>query len=285
MASGSAATMLTVLAVPPTADFSGRPNVSGRAPLTVSFTDGSTEAPTAWSWDFGDGSTSTVQSPSHTFAGGSYTVSLTASNEGGTNTARKADYILANTFSDVDTTNWAWRSIEACVAAGIVQGNTDGTYGPTAEVTRAQMAVFISRAMVGGDSHLPTAPAVAHFSDVPTSHWAFKYVECAYANNVVEGNTDGSYGPDTNVDRGQMAVFVARTLVTPHGEAGLASYTPPTTPSFPDVPTDFWAYKYVEYIKAQNVTQGGTDGKYSPDALCTRDQMAVYIERAFKLPN
>lgn len=67
---------------------------SGTAPLTVTFTDASTNAPTAWSWNFGDGGTSTTQSPAHTYTtAGTYTVSLIASNAYGSDTETKTGYI------------------------------------------------------------------------------------------------------------------------------------------------------------------------------------------------
>lgn len=63
---------------------------SGVAPLTVVFTDTTTGNPTSWSWDFGDGSTSTEQNPSHEFAtGGVYTVTLTATGPGGTDSQQE----------------------------------------------------------------------------------------------------------------------------------------------------------------------------------------------------
>ena len=78
---------------PPTANFTGSP-LSGNAPLTVAFTDTSTGSPTAWSWTFGDSGTSTAQNPSHQYtAAGTYTVALTASNAGGSNTNTKTNYI------------------------------------------------------------------------------------------------------------------------------------------------------------------------------------------------
>ena len=83
----------------PNADFVGDPT-SGTAPLTVSFTDQSTGNPTSWSWDFGDGSTSTEQNPTHTYnAAGTYTVKLTASNSCGSDTETKVDYITVNESS------------------------------------------------------------------------------------------------------------------------------------------------------------------------------------------
>jgi len=77
----------------PAADFSAVP-VSGGAPLVVKFTDGSSNSPTAWFWDFGDGATSDEQNPFHTYAeAGTYTVSLTADNAAGSANVTKHDYI------------------------------------------------------------------------------------------------------------------------------------------------------------------------------------------------
>jgi trimeric autotransporter adhesin len=77
------------------AAFSGTP-VTGTAPLAVQFTDTSTGGPTSWSWTFGDGGTSTLQSPSHTYAApGTYTVALTVSNGTTSNTTTKVGYVTA----------------------------------------------------------------------------------------------------------------------------------------------------------------------------------------------
>ncbi|MCK9331128.1 MAG: DUF3344 domain-containing protein, partial [Candidatus Cloacimonetes bacterium] len=89
------------LVLAPVAAFSAN-TTSGDAPLTVRFTDESTNAPTAWVWDFGDGKTSTEQNPSHTYeARGTYTVTLTAANYGGSDTVTKTDYITATTDKPV----------------------------------------------------------------------------------------------------------------------------------------------------------------------------------------
>jgi len=79
------------------ADFSGTPT-SGTVPLTVQFTDLSTGGPTMWAWDFGDGGTSTVASPSYTYqTPGTYTVKLTASSQtGGTSTKVREGYITVS---------------------------------------------------------------------------------------------------------------------------------------------------------------------------------------------
>ena len=79
-------------ATAPTAAFAGSPTF-GAAPLAVAFTDQSTNSPTTWSWNFGDGTGSTIQHPSHTFSAGTYKVTLTVSNAGGSDIETKTDYI------------------------------------------------------------------------------------------------------------------------------------------------------------------------------------------------
>jgi serine protease len=82
--------------VPPVAAFSADPTV-GYAPLSVTFTDASTNNPTSWSWSFGDGGTSTAQNPTHVYNSvGSYTVTLTATNAFGSDGETKTDYITVN---------------------------------------------------------------------------------------------------------------------------------------------------------------------------------------------
>ncbi len=82
---------------PPVAAFSGTPT-SGDYPLSVQFTDQSTNTPTSWSWTFGDGGTSTAQNPSHVYAtAGDFTVLMTATNSYGNDTVTKVDYITATT--------------------------------------------------------------------------------------------------------------------------------------------------------------------------------------------
>ena len=82
-------------AAAPSANFTSN-TTNGFAPLSVQFKDTSTGNPTSWSWDFGDGTTSTQQNPKHTYSTvGAYTVKLTASNSDGSNDLTKKNYITA----------------------------------------------------------------------------------------------------------------------------------------------------------------------------------------------
>jgi PKD repeat protein len=80
---------------PPVADFNGNPT-TGIVPLSVTFTDLTTNKPTAWSWVFGDGGLSQEQNPVHVYTtAGTYTVNLTASNKAGSSSKEKPQYITA----------------------------------------------------------------------------------------------------------------------------------------------------------------------------------------------
>jgi PKD repeat protein len=105
------------IVVPPVANFTGSPT-SGRAPLTVSFTDTSTGSPTGWNWTFGDigaGNTSMLQNPSHTYTtAGTYSVNLSAINLGGSSSLVRTDYIyvpvcFSDNFNDNSiSSNWTF---------------------------------------------------------------------------------------------------------------------------------------------------------------------------------
>ena len=103
---------ITVSAVsqePPVADFSGNP-VSGNTPLTVTFTDLSTNTPTSWNWSFGDDSleNATEQNPIHTYIqSGNYTISLNATNSAGSNITIRTNYINVNTAPEGAVANFS----------------------------------------------------------------------------------------------------------------------------------------------------------------------------------
>ncbi|MBP6876235.1 MAG: S8 family serine peptidase [Candidatus Eisenbacteria bacterium] len=116
----------------PVAAFSGTP-LSGNTPLTVVFTDQSSGSPTSWSWNFGDGGTSTAQNPSHVYTSeGSFTVTLTATNACGSDGETKTNYITTTTpaqqcddFADGNITNWTNRTGTWAATGGYMKGNSN----------------------------------------------------------------------------------------------------------------------------------------------------------------
>jgi PKD repeat protein len=112
--SASAQIIVSARPVLPVAAFTAS-STTGNVPLRVTFTDKSRGSPTSWSWDFGDGGTSTQKNPVHVFTTtGTYTVSLTASNLNGTDSASAQIVVSAKplvlpvaSFSASPTTGYA----------------------------------------------------------------------------------------------------------------------------------------------------------------------------------
>jgi len=178
-------------------------------------------------------------------------------------------------FPDVPQNHWAYKWIGAAKNGKIVGGYPDGTFRPEDKLDRGQMAIFLSRALAkaNGLSDVPQGPPDPHFPDIPLHHVAYKYIEYLYSQGVVSGYPDGLYHPENIVDRGQMAIFISKAL-----KLDLYDKYEPT---FPDVPKDHWAYKYVETVNLAGIAMGYPDGTYGPSNPMDRAQMTVFITRAF----
>lgn len=113
---------------PPVANFTATPT-SGVAPLSVAFTDTSTNSPDAWNWTFGDGGTSTLQNPTHIYASaGTYDVSLQAFNNGGSDIETKTGYVTvtgAVPRMTISGTTIYDRSGNVFIPKGTVVGHTE----------------------------------------------------------------------------------------------------------------------------------------------------------------
>jgi len=190
-------------ALPPNAIFSGTPT-AGHAPLTVTFTDASTpgSAPiTSWAWTFGDGGTSTLQNPSHTYtSNGSYTVSLAVTTSVGTDTETKPGYIdvtsvavpptaqfsgtpregvmpLTVQFTDTSApgsapiTSWAWTFGDGGTSTATNPSHIyllAGTYNVTLTVTTTAGSNSATQTGYITVHPTPVAPT-ANFSGTPTA--------------------------------------------------------------------------------------------------------------------
>jgi hypothetical protein len=182
-------------------------------------------------------------------------------------------------FPDVPYYYWAKDAVRAAVAAGVVTGHGNGDYAPTQAVHRDEMAVFVARALAGGEANIPPGPAEETFLDVPPDYWAYDHIEYCADSGVVAGIAEGQYGPAQIVDRAQTAVYIARAK----GWVALSDDMSTAPELFPDVPAGYWAGTAIQACVQNNVVQGYGDGNYGPEVTVSRDQMAVFVTRAFRL--
>ena len=184
--------------------------------------------------------------------------------------------IIQTVFSDLPIGHWADDSIMAIYDAGITSGCSQNPlrYCPGDNVTREQMAAFITRALnqVPADGYCGTTNP---FSDVGFDRWSCKYVKKLAELGISSGYGDGRFGPGDFVTREQMAVFLTRALeMTP--EDGYCRLTNP----FADVAYDRWSCKNIKRLSELGITTGYGDGRFGPEAYVTREQMAVFLTRA-----
>lgn len=190
-------------------------------------------------------------------------------------------HVPMTTFSDVPFTHWAWSYIETLYKAGITGGCSASplNFCPDTVVTRAQMAVFIERA-VHGSGYIPPEPNGNLFGDVSSGYWAAAWIESLANEGITGGCGQGNYCPESSITRAQMAVFLLR------GKYG-RDYTPPELTGwtgFYDVSSDYWAAAWIKQLAAEGITGGCGNGNFCPDASVTRAQMAVFLTKTFSLP-
>jgi PKD repeat protein len=199
----------------PVSDFSANVT-SGTAPLTVQFTDLSTNSPNAWAWDFGDNGTSSVKNPSHQYtSAGTYTVKLTASNANGTGTtATKTGYITVSSagptpvsdfsanvtsgvapltvqFTDLSTNSpnaWAW---------DFGDNGTSGVQNPSHQYTSAgTYTVKLTASNTNGTGTTATKTGYITVTSLNPTTLTFNPIADAHVNT---SNVNGNYGTLTTL--------------------------------------------------------------------------------------
>lgn len=171
-------------------------------------------------------------------------------------------------FPDVPGTHPFAEEIFWLSSRGVTGGYDDGTFRPSATVSRQAMAAFLYR--FSGESF--TAPAAPSFSDVPTSHPFFLEIEWLASTGVTEGYDDGTFRPGAGISRQAMAAFLYRFADEP-------GFTSPVTATFPDVPTSHRFYHEIEWLAATTVTGGYDDGTFRPTTSISRQAMAAFLYR------
>ena len=120
---------------------------------------------------------------------------------------------IPTSFADT-TGHWAQDWIEALASDGITGGCGNGSYCPDAPVTRAQMAIFLLRAMYGAD-YTPAPTSGLTFADVSPTYWAVTWIEQLNNENITSGCGGGNFCPDAPVTRAQMPVFFGKAFNLP----------------------------------------------------------------------
>ena len=163
--------------------------------------------------------------------------------------------IMDNSKDFIDTrAHWAKDAIDFVSARGLVNGMSDTIYAPNNSTTRAQLWTILARQ---NDADLTGG-----------SIWYEKAQN--WAKN--KGVSDGA-NPNAAINRAQMVTMLWRAMVQPAAASGA---------SFADVPADSYYAQAVAWAIENGITAGVGNGKFDPDAACTRGQIATFLYRYMK---
>lgn len=146
-----------------------------------------------------------------------------------------------------------------------IGGYADGTFRPDAPVTRAEVCKMLDTLLSE-----KSGAAEADFADVAEDAWYAGPVAEMQAAGWIGGYADGTFRPDASITRAEFVTILSRT---PHTDVG-------TDMVFIDVPSSHWAHDAVQTALAQNWIGGYPDGTFRPDALITRAEVVITLNRA-----
>jgi hypothetical protein len=175
-------------------------------------------------------------------------------------------YNLTNyAISDISG-HWAEANINQTVSTGIVSGYPDGTFKPDQTVNRAEFAVMLMNALgPHGDG------AARTFTDkAKIGSWAQKSVAQAVYAGIISGYEDGTFRPDTEITRPEMAVMIARAL-------GQSSAAVSATGFADDKDIPDWAKGAVAAMKKQGIIEGKGANQFAPGDTTTRAEAVTVL--------
>ena len=170
-------------------------------------------------------------------------------------------------FRDVKQSDYYYDAVKWAVEKGITEGTSTETFSPHASCTRAQTVTFLWRA---AGSPEPTG-TVNPFSDLSPNAYYYKAVLWAVENGITQGTSTDTFSPDATVTRGQTVTFLHRAAGAPsHG--GNAAFL--------DISDNDYYSDAVAWAEQNGITSGTGNGKFAPNAVCTRAQIVTLLYRA-----
>ncbi|MFJ7841019.1 S-layer homology domain-containing protein [Lysinibacillus sphaericus] len=181
-------------------------------------------------------------------------------------------------FTDV-ANHWSKEAVNNLGSRMIINGVREGIFAPNQDITRAQFAAIIVRAL-----GLKTDDLTSHYADVTTEAWYASYINAASEYKLIQGYSNGHFGPNDKITRQQAMTILARALLLTDID---------TTISEQEAATILAAFidegQIAEYAKspiAVAVKTGLVTGKanktIAPTANISRAEVAVIIERFLK---
>ena len=169
-------------------------------------------------------------------------------------------------FRDVKQSDYYYDAVKWAVEKGITEGTSATTFSPNVSCTRAQMVTFLWRA---AGSPVPKSTNNP-FKDISSTDYFYNAVLWAVESDITTGTGADTFSPNAKVNRAQTVTFLYRAAGSPASGSS----------SFSDVPESAYFAKAVAWADANDITNGTSNVKFSPNADCTRGQIVTLLYRA-----
>ena len=172
-------------------------------------------------------------------------------------------------FDDIKG-HWAEKEIKELLEKGILKGVSENSFDPDGNLTRAQIAVILKRALnlQNGDME---------FSDVSKHAWYYEGVASVGSVGLIMGS-DGCFRPDDKITREELSTIIARMIDSEEKEYSLDNLEFSDKENISD-----WAVKGITVCYENAIVKGMENGEFMPKNPTTRAQAAVIISKVLQL--
>lgn len=177
----------------------------------------------------------------------------------------------SNRFIDISG-HWAEKDINEMYQKNIVSGVSETLFEPDRQITRAEFATMLVRAL-----GISTGNS-AGFKDVEPGLWYTQYINAASSVGLISGY-EGYFRPDDSITREEMAVIIAKTyafLGKTKQSGGIAKFSDAANISD-------WAFESVDTAATAGLISGNTDGTFCPQGNATRAECTSLVNRILDL--
>jgi subtilisin-like proprotein convertase family protein len=172
-------------------------------------------------------------------------------------------------FTDVSSTHPFCSEIKWMREEGLSSGYEDGTFRPSAVVTRQAVAAFLARL---GDAQLQDCQTPP-FSDIPVNHPFCREIQWMKTAELTSGYEDGTYRPAAAVTRQAISAFLFK-LWQDFDYAPTCSSAP-----FSDVALNHPFCQEIRWMRDNGISSGYSDGSFRPADVVTRQALSAFLYR------
>ncbi len=181
-------------------------------------------------------------------------------------TYKPVETLWNNPFADVSEGDWYYEAVQFVQERGLMNGYSDGRFGPNDTLSRAQLAqILFNKEGRPGVNYLLT------FSDVASEAWYTEAIRWAASQGIVGGYGDGTFGPNDPITREQLAVMLWRYSGSPAATGKELHFNDTDEISG-------FALEALRWAVENGILNGYGDGRLGSQGQATRAQVAQMLK-------